>query len=292
MQRILLFILPILIFQGCKNNTTEADAYGNFEADEIIVSSEAGGKILQMNIRRGQQVQCGELTAVIDTTSVILQLARSEANIEAIRSRRITVQAQVEVLEEQNRILEREKNRTLKLLDDGAATQKQLDDIEGQINVINKQIAHAKTNYLTIEKELLVVESAMDLLKDRLKKCRILAPVNGTILETYLEQGELAATGKPLYKIANLEELTLKVYVSGSQLPGVKIGQSAEVIIDKSESENQSLKGEVSWISPEAEFTPKIIQTKEERVKLVYAVKVVVKNDGTLKIGMPGEVLF
>ena len=173
MKRILIFILPILIFQGCKNNATVADAYGNFEADEIIVSSESGGKILQMNIRRGQQVQCGELTAVIDTSSVKLELVRSEANIEAIRSRRITVQAQVEVLKEQNKILEREKKRTLNLLNDGAATQKQLDDIEGQINVFNKQIAHAKTNYLTIEKELQVVESAMDLLKDRLNKCRI-----------------------------------------------------------------------------------------------------------------------
>ena len=176
------------------------------------------------------------------------------------------------------------------MLKDGAATQKQLDDITGQIGVLERQIESTRTQYTSVNKELEVLDAQVAATRDVLDRCSVMAPASGTILETYVEQGELAAPGKPLFKIANLDELTLKVYVSGTQLPKVKIGQEVKVLIDKSETENQTLSGRVDWISSEAEFTPKIIQTKEERVKLVYAVKVLVKNDGTLKIGMPGEI--
>ena len=162
--------------------------------------------------------------------------------------------------------------------------------LPGQIDVIEKQIASTKTQFTSVNKELEVLNAQKASAEDMLDRCTVNSPVNGTILETYVEQGELATPGKALFKIANLDELTLKVYVSGGQLPSVKIGKQVNVIIDKSEKENQTLPGQVTWISSEAEFTPKIIQTKEERVKLVYAVKVTVKNDGTLKIGMPGEI--
>jgi len=175
---------------------------------------------------------------------------------------------------------------------DGAATQKQLDDINGQISIIDKQILSTKTQFTAISKEIEVLNAQAAMLHEQLKRCSVKPPITGVILETYAKQGELTAPGKPLYKIANLDNLTLKVYLSGAQLSVVKIGQTIEVLIDENESKNQTLSGIITWISSEAEFTPKIIQTKEERVKLVYAMKVSVKNDGTLKIGMPGEVIF
>ena len=174
--------------------------------------------------------------------------------------------------------------------EDGAATQKQLDDIKGQIRIIDKQILNIKTQFTAISKELDVLDAQTAMLTDQLKRCSIKPPTTGTVLETYVKQGELTAPGKPLYKMANLDKLNLKVYVSGAQLPNVKLGQEVEVIIDKTRKENQTLSGIITWISSEAEFTPKIIQTKEERVKLVYAVKVAVINDGSLKIGMPGKI--
>jgi HlyD family secretion protein len=173
---------------------------------------------------------------------------------------------------------------------EGAATQKQLDDLTGEINVADRQIASIQTRFLQIDSELEVLEAQRAATMDQLQRCSVISPVSGIILETYIEEGELVTPGKPLFKLAPLEELTLKVYVSGAQLPQMKIGQKVQVLVDKSEKENQSFEGTVTWISPQAEFTPKIIQTKEERVKLVYAVKVAVKNDGTLKIGMPGEI--
>ena len=173
---------------------------------------------------------------------------------------------------------------------EGAATQKQLDDLTGEMNVADRQIASIQTRFIQINSELEVLEAQRAATIDQLKRCKITSPVSGIVLDTYIEQGELATPGKALYKLAPLDELTLKVYVSGAQLPQLKIGQEVQVLVDKSETENQSFGGTIIWISPQAEFTPKIIQTKEERVKLVYAVKVAVKNDGTLKIGMPGEI--
>jgi len=178
------------------------------------------------------------------------------------------------------------------LLEDGAATQKQLDDLHAEIKITDKQIASTNTRFSQINNELKVLEAQKQISQDQLLRSKITAPLTGIVLEKFIEQGELAIQGKPLFKIANLDQLILKVYVSGTQLPNIEPGQEVEVLIDKSETENKSMTGIITWISSEAEFTPKIIQTKEERVKLVYAIKVVVKNDGTLKIGMPGEINF
>ncbi len=221
-----------------------------------------------------------------------MQLLQIDAKKAAVSSREQSTQSQIEVFNEQKKSLEINKARITKMKKDGAATQKQLDDINGQINIIDKQTLSTKTQFTAISKELEVLDSQTAMLTDQLKRCSVKPPITGVILETYAKQGELTAPGKPLYKIANLDELTLKVYLSGAQLSAVKIGQTVEVLIDKNENINQTLSGTITWISSEAEFTPKIIQTKEERVKLVYAMKVSVKNDGTLKIGMPGEVNF
>lgn len=288
-RKILYFAFSILLF-GCSNNAEKSDAFGNFETDPVIVSSESAGKIIQLNVEKGQKIESGFEAAIIDTVQVNLQLQQLESQKAAINSRKQSIQSQIEVFQEQKKNLQINEERIVKMLKDGAATQKQLDEIQGQINVIDKQIASTKTQFTAVGKELDVAGTQGALLIEQLHRCYIKSPVAGTILETYAEQGELTSPGKPLFKIANLDVLTLKVYVSGAQLANVKIGQTVNVLIDKTENENQTLAGKVTWISSEAEFTPKIIQTKEERVKLVYAVKIEVKNDGTLKIGMPGEI--
>lgn len=287
----LILILTALFF-SCANDSENSDAFGNFEAETVIISSESAGKILQLNVEKGQKIESGSIAALIDTVQLQLKQLQIDAQKAAVNSRKNSIQSQINVFEEQKKNLQTNEVRIINLLKDGASTQKQLDDIQGQMNVIDKQIASTKTQFTSVSKEMEVLTTQMDLLTDQLQRCSVTSPASGTILETYAEQGELTTPGKPLFKMANLDELTLKVYVSGAQLPNVKIGQSVNVLIDKSESENQTLSGKVTWISSEAEFTPKIIQTKEERVKLVYAVKVTVKNDGTLKIGMPGEIRF
>jgi HlyD family secretion protein len=285
----IIFFLALSIF-GCSNQNDKSDAYGNFEAETVIVSAETSGKILQFNVEKGQKIEAGTMAALIDTIQVYLKLQQIDAQKEAVEAKRESIRAQVAVFEEQKKNLQINKKRIADMLEDGAATQKQLDDISGQISVIEKQIESTQTQFNSINKELQVLETQQEETLDLMNRCKVISPAGGTILETYIEQGELAAAGKPLFKMANLEELTLKVYVSGAQLPNIKIGQEVDVLVDKNEEENQSFTGKISWISSEAEFTPKIIQTKEERVKLVYAVKVAVKNDGTLKIGMPGEI--
>lgn len=290
MRKILFITFISIAFFACNNSEERSDAFGNFEADPVIVSSESSGKILQLNIEKGQRIDAGFVAVLVDTVQIDLKLKQLDAQKAATVARRQSIQAQIGVLEEQIRNIRINEKRVQNMLKDGAATQKQLDDITGQIDVLDKQIESTRTQFTSVNKELEVLDAQRAATMDQLDRCTVTAPANGTILETYVEQGELAAPGKALFKMANLDELTLKVYVSGTQLPKVKIGQEVNVLIDKTETENQTLTGKVSWISSEAEFTPKIIQTKEERVKLVYAVKVLVKNDGTLKIGMPGEI--
>lgn len=290
-HKLIILTLSILIF-GCQSKIEKSDAFGNFETEAIIVSSESAGKILLFNVEKGQKVEPTTISAITDTVQIKLQLLQIDAKKAAVSAREQSTQSQIEIFKEQKKNLEINKARVTKMKKDGAATQKQLDDINGQISIIEKQIISTKTQFTAIVKELEVLDSQSAMLADQLKRCSVKPPITGVILETYAKQGELTAPGKPLYKIANLDKLTLKVYISGAQLSNVKTGQTVEVLIDKNENENQSLTGTIMWISSEAEFTPKIIQTKEERVKLVYAMKVSVKNDGTLKIGMPGEINF
>jgi HlyD family secretion protein len=286
------FPLLIMALAACTNKENKSDAYGNFEAEPVLVSSEATGKLLWFNVDQGQQIDSGIVVGIIDTVQVILSKQQLSAQTEAVSAKKSSIQAQVAVFEEQIKNLKVNETRIREMLKDGASTQKQLDDVTGQIAVVEKQIASTNTQFTSVEKEIDIIASQKKLLDEQYRRCFIASPLSGTILETYARQGEITAVGKTLFKVANMNELTLKVYVDGSLLPSIKQGQQVQVIIDKNQKENQSLTGEVSWISPEAEFTPKIIQTKEERVKLVYAVKIKVKNDGRLKIGMPGEVKF
>lgn len=291
-MRNLIIITGILILCGCKNSNHLSDAYGNFEAKEIIVSSEVNGKVLSFNIEKGQIVKKGELVGIIDSVQISLKKKQLAAQLGVLNSNYQYLKMQTEVQEEQYKSLIRERDRLDNLYKDGAATLKQLDDITSQISILDKQIQATKTQFSLInsEKESVYVQIAQ--LDDQLKNCLIRNPISGTILEKYIEESELATVGKNLYKVSDLGVMDLKVYVSGSQLSNIKIGQNVDVYFDEDKKKNNKTEGTISWISSTAEFTPKIIQTKEERVKLVYAVIVKVRNDGSLKIGMPGEVVF
>ena len=292
MKKLQIFALSLLIIGACKNGEKKSDAYGNFEAVETIVSSETAGKLLSMEVKQGDQLESGKLIAQIDTTEIILKKLQTEAQLVASETKKQNVTAQINVLKEQKKNVQTTQQRIAKMLADKAATQQQMDDINGQLNVLDKQVSATNTQFQLIASEMEVVKRQLDLFNEQLTKCQIKSPNKGTVLETYLETGELATPGKPVLKMADLSNLELKVYVSGAQLSDVKLGNDVKILIDSGAKEMQSLSGKISWISSESEFTPKIIQTKEERVKLMYAVKIVVPNDGSLKIGMPGEVVF
>ncbi len=287
----LLTLLSALLF-ACSGGEDKADAYGNFEADETIVSSEIAGKLIEFNGELGREVHQGDVLALIDSSSLSLQITQLIAQAKSIETQKVNLRSQIKVLREQLEVAQITQKRIHNLQQDKAATQQQVDDIDGQVRVLEQQIQSQQTQFATIDSELSVLAAQRSIAQNQLDKAMIKSPVNGTILEKYTELGELAAPSKALVKLADLSELDLRVYVSGAQLPHVKLGQQVEVLIDEDKKNNQHLMGVVNWISSEAEFTPKIIQTKEERVKMVYAVKVKVKNDGRLKIGMPGEVNF
>lgn len=292
MKKLQIIALALLLLGACKNNEKQSDAYGNFEAVETIVSSETPGKLLVMNVKQGDQLIPGQQIAQIDTTELYLKKMQTEAQLAASATKKQNVSAQINVFNEQKKNAGITQKRMAKMFADQAATQQQMDDINGQLNVLDKQIAATNTQFQLIGSEMDVIKRQLDLFNEQLGKCRILSPIKGTVLETYLETGELASPGKPVLKMADLSSLELKVYVSGIQLPEVKLGSDAKILIDSENKEMQNLSGKITWISSESEFTPKIIQTREERVKLMYAVKILVPNDGSLKIGMPGEVNF
>ncbi|HSH50780.1 MAG TPA: HlyD family efflux transporter periplasmic adaptor subunit [Bacteroidales bacterium] len=285
-------LLILLLLASCNGNDTISDAYGNFEAREIIVSAESQGKLIQFNIEEGEYLKKNQYVGWVDTSILHIQKKQLLAQKQAVASKLVNIKAQIEVQQEQKQNMLTEKNRVEKLYNDQAATKQKLDDINGKYEVLLKQIEATKTQINSIDKEMKVMDHQIDLVDEQIKKAKIINPVNGTVLEKYVEESEIAAMGKALYKIARLDEIVLRIYISGAQLPSVKLGQKVTVIVDEDKKTDQEFEGKVIWISDQAEFTPKIIQTKEERVSMVYAVKVRVKNDGTMKIGMPGEVRF
>ncbi len=293
---IILSIIAQLFFLSCKTETHTSDAYGNFEATETTVSSEANGKILRLDVKEGQKLKAGTLVGIIDTTQLQLKKEQAYASISAIKAKRQTARPQIEVLQREKAVVMKEKQRVEALLKDNAATPKMLDDINGKIEVIDQRIIAAEKQVSTANRGIMAqirpLEANIKQINDGIKRCYIHNPIDGTVLLKLAEQYEMTGVGRPLYKIVNMDEMTLRVFVTGAQLPHIKIGQTVSVLIDENEEQNRTLNGIISWIADEAEFTPKIIQTKEERVNLVYAVKIKVKNDGTLKIGMPAEVNF
>ncbi len=277
---------------ACGNNGKRSDAYGNFEAEEIIISPELSGKLVQFTVEEGSAIKAGTEIGLIDTMQLYLQKRQLLAQKNAIRTKYSNLAAQIDVLKDQIATAEKDRSRIEKMIEGKAATEKQLDDINGRISTFEKQVAQVGAQNPSIAGELNTIDAQIDQIDDKLKRSVLVNPIDGTVLAKYADRYELAVQGKPLYKIANLETLTLKAYFSGSQLPKLKIGSQVKVLIDRDSEANRELTGTVTWISPKAEFTPKIIQTKEERVNMVYAVKVAVKNDGSLKIGMPGEVVL
>lgn len=292
MRTISLLVVFIFWLSACSDKNGKADAYGNFETVEVLVSSEIQGKLVKFVIEEGQTCKVGAIVGLIDTIQLALKRDQLLAQRRASATKISNILSQIDVQEEQKTTLLIDKARTENLLKDRAVPVKQLDDINGKIKVIDSQIASIKTQNAAVLDELTGMDKQIDQTKDQLNRCKIVNPINGTVLEKYIEPSEITTPGRALYKIADMDQMILRVYVSGSQLPSIKIGQNVKVMIDKNAKENQDLEGTISWISPQAEFTPKIIQTKEDRVNLVYAVKVTVKNDGRLKIGMPGEVKF
>ncbi len=288
----ILVLMVLAGFSSCSKRNNLSDAYGNFEAVQVTVSAESAGRIHYLNADEGMDIDSGKVVALIDTTDLFLKKLQLQTQKSAISVKRGSIESQIEVQQQQKANLTIEKNRVTRLIADKAATQKQLDDINGALDLVDRQVASIQTQYAGITEEIAVVERQIAQVSESIRKCYIRNPVRGTVLNKFAEAGEIAAPGRVLYKIADLSVMELKVYVSGDQLPAVKIGQHVEVLIDADKKSNRKLSGEVSWISPKAEFTPKIIQTKEERVNLVYGVKIKVPNDGSLKIAMPAEVNF
>ena len=297
MHKNTLLIILAFFFTACEEKAALSDAYGNFEADPITVSSETAGRLIFFKPKDGDRLKPGELVAVVDTSTLHLQRNQIEATIRTLPKKLRNTLADIEVLQNQMANLRRERNRVQRLVEKKASTPKQLDDLNGQIEVVQKQIAAVRSQTQTgnaailAEKEPLLAQKAI--INEAIRKSYIRNPVGGTVLTTLSAQHEVAGPGTPLYRLANLDTMLLRFYADAIQIRDVKIGQEVYVYIDSAPEELTQLEGTVSWIASEAEFTPKTIQTKEDRVNLVYALKARVPNpDGTLKIGMPAEVNF
>lgn len=303
-------LAALLFLIACGNKNGKFDATGTFEADEVVVSSELAGKITSFSVEEGQTIPKDSIVAVVDAANISLQKEQVEANIQALSEKTADVSPQVRLLENQLAVQQSQLNNLLheqarvqNLLKQDAATGKQLDDITAQVDVaqknlavtqqqINVQRSNVATQNRGIMSEGKPLEKRIAQLDDQLKRATILNPVNGTIITKYAEQGEITAAGKALYKIADLSTMTLRAYITGTQISQVKLGQVVKVLVDDGADKYKELPGTIVWIADKAEFTPKTIQTKEERANLVYAIKVKVKNDGYLKIGMYGEIKF
>lgn len=292
MKTKLLIIIIAVSLTACKNKTDQADAYGNFEATEVIVSAETSGRIMKFNVTEGAEIDQGSEIALIDTTLFHLQKAEIKAGMKGVKTRINSVNAQNDILNQQIANLNINIARIENMLKDDAATKKQYDDLTGQVAVLEKQIAANNTQRASVAAELDVYESKNTTLNEQVIRSCVKSPLKGTVIEKYAEAGEMTTAGKPLVKIADLSVIKLKVYVSGAQLGSIRTGQEVTVRIDKGKKDYSSFKGTISYIAGKAEFTPKIIQTKEERVTFVYGVTVDVVNDGSIKSGMPGEAIF
>ncbi|HWC53619.1 MAG TPA: HlyD family efflux transporter periplasmic adaptor subunit [Chitinophagaceae bacterium] len=303
-------VVAAITLAACSGNGNGHDASGTFEADEVIVSSSANGKILSFNVEEGSLLTKDSVVGIVDPTNLSLQKQQVEATIQSLGEQTVNVEPQVKLLEQQLAVqqsqldnLLHEKTRLENLIKQDAATGKQLDDMNSQIDVLKKQMSVTqqqinvqKNNVSTQNRGILSqgkpLEKQAAQLEDLLMKTNIRNPITGTVLAKYAEAGEITSMGKAMYKIADLSYLNLRAYITGTQLPKVKLGQQVKVFIDDGKKNYKQYDGTITWISDKAEFTPKTIQTKEERANLVYAIKVKVKNDGYLKIGMYGEVGF
>ena len=288
-------LVGLIGLTSCQQSTIKPDASGTFETTEVIVSAEGTGQILDFTVEEGMALTEGQLVGHIDSTQLYLKKLQLKANQKALLSRRPDMQKQLATLEQQLATARIEKRRIENLVKDNAVATKQLDDVNAQIALLEKQITATKSTLSTtidgITGDNNALEIQLEQLEDQLNKCRITAPISGTVLAKYAEKGELATTGKTLFKLGDTNQMILRAYVTNDQLSTIKIGQKVRVFADYGKG-NKEYEGVITWISNKAEFTPKTIQTRDERANLVYALKISVKNDGYIKIGMYGDVKF
>lgn len=296
-MKIISSLILVAVLGGCGNGNSPFDATGNFEATEIIVAAEASGRIMELNIEEGQSLKAGQVIGWIDTTQLALKRQQLQFSISAVMARQPDVKVQLAAIREQIATATREKARVERLLKSDAATPKQLDDLNAQIDLFQRQLAATQSSLdvttRSLRSETFPLRAQLDQIKDQLKKSVVINPIDGIVLTTFALKDEVVGMAKPLYKIGEVSKLKLRAYVSGSQLSGIKLGQQVKVHVDDGADAYKTYPGVISWISEKAEFTPKTIQTKDERANLVYPIKILVDNkDGLIKIGMYGEVEF
>lgn len=319
-----IFLITIILFSACKNNKDTFDATGTFEADEIIVSAEANGKILRLDAEEGSLLKKDSIVGNIDPSTIELQKEQAVSSVDALTQKTNNAAPQINILqsqmesqikqiavqEEQLKTLKKDQQRYKNLVASASIPAKQLDDITGQVNVLEKQIAVSKSQVAVLQSQVnsqrqsVAIQNRSILseknpmqkrvaqIQDQLNKTKIVNPINGTVLTKYAAANEYTVTGKAIYTIADLTIMKLRAYITGDQLAQVKLNQTVKVMVDNGKGQYRKLSGIITWISTMAEFTPKTIQTKDERANLVYAIKINVKNDGYLKIGMYGQVVF
>lgn len=281
-----------ILFVSCGEEERLTDASGVFEATEIIVSAEANGKILAFNIQEGDNLKKDQIVGVVDSAQLHFNKLQLEANKVTVQANRPDIRVQIEATEREIARQEHEKKRIEKLLAGDVATQKQMDDINAQILILKARLKSQKSSLSksvnAVDAQGKTIDVQIAQIEDLIEKCKVKSPIDGTVLVKYAEQGEMAGTGKALFKVADVENMFLHAYVTADQLPRIKVGQSVNVLAEFGETENREYEGKITWISSKSEFTPKTIQTQDERANLVYALKIAVKNDSYLKIGMYG----
>ena len=292
----LIMAVGLAMLASCGNNEKEYDATGTFEATEVTVSAEQSGTLIRFDVNEGDEIASGKEVGLVDTTQLWLKVQQMDAAKAVYRSQKPDMEKQIAATRQQLAKARQEEQRYRELVADGAAPSKMLDDATSQVAVLQKQldaqIATLNTQLSTLDSQLSTVDVQVIQLRDQLQKCHIVTPIAGTILEKYVEQGEFVATGKPLFKMADVQQMYIRAYITSSQLQNIKVGQKAKVFADYGDGQRKEYDGTVTWISSRSEFTPKTILTDDERADLVYALKVAVANDGYIKIGMYGEVSF
>lgn len=294
MKKLSYILLSAIVLTSCSEEK-QFDATGTFEsANEIIVSGETNGKIMELHLQEGDKVNAGQILGYIDTTQLHLTKLQLQKNSTSLQINKPDIEKQIAALQEQIKKQEFEQQRLLNLKKDGAASQKQIDDIASAIAVLksqlNAQLSTLKKTTGSVDEQSRSIDIQIAQIDDRIKKSLITAPVNGTVTAKFMNAGEFAAAGKPIYKVADLDNMYLRAYFTSAQIADIKIGQKVKVTADFGDEKEYAYDGTVIWIAPDHEFTPKNIQTKESRADLVYAVKIAVKNDGRIKIGTYGEV--
>ena len=296
MKKLMIIAAVLVMLASCGNNEKAYDATGTFEATEVTVAAEQSGVLMMFDVNEGDEVSLGKEVGLVDTTQIWLKIQQAGATKAVYQSQKPDMEAQIAATRQQLAKARQDQQRYRELVADGAAPSKMLDDATNLVQVLQKQldaqISSLSTSTNALNKQMAATDVQVSQLMDQLQKCHITTPVKGTVLEKYVERGEFVAVGKPLFKMADTAQMFIRAYVTSAQLKDIKVGQKAQVLADYGDGQRKEYEGTVSWISSRSEFTPKTILTDDERADLVYALKVAIKNDGYVKIGMYGEVKF